>query len=130
MNNFTHSLHAKVDGADRITPARHQAALAIAVVYAQAIAGADVVELLHGLLVEALEPREREIYEWFLSGRAGGYTTSRRVAEVFEISHTDSSTKLKFLCEVGLLERTQYAHAHGRRYFYGLPGVYEEVFQE
>lgn len=115
---------------DRATPERHQTALAIAAVYAQAVAGADVIELLHDLLVESLEPREREIYQWFLNGGVGGYTTSRRVAEVFAISHTDSSTKLKFLCEVGLLERTQYAHAHGRRYFYGLPGVYEEVFQE
>lgn len=115
---------------DRRTPPRHQTAQAVAAVYARARAGDDVIELLHDLLVETLEPREREIYAWFESSRAGGYTTSRRVAEVFEISHTDSSTILKWLCEVGLLERTQYAHAHGRRYFYGLPGVYDEVFQE
>lgn len=114
--------------ADRRTPARHQATFAVADVYARAVAGEDVIELLHALLVETLEPRERDVYEWFLSGGAGGYATSRRVAEAFGISHTDSSTMLKLLCEVGLLERTQYAHAHGRRYFYGLPGVYDEVF--
>lgn len=113
---------------DRVTPPRHQTAFAVADVYARACAGEDVIELLHDLLVETLEPREREIYQWFLAGGVGGYTTSAEVAQKWELSQQDASTILKLLVDVSLLERVSYAHAHGRMYYYGLPGMKDEVF--
>lgn len=112
---------------DRQTPPRHQAAFAVAAVYARACEGEDVIELLHGLLVSMLEPRQREVYEWFTSGRAGGYTTSKRVAEVFDIKRNDSSTILKLLVQIGLLERYRFPHAQGGLYYYGLPGLADEI---
>lgn len=113
---------------ERRTPPRHQTTLAVAEVYRRACAGDDVIELLHELLVETLEPREREIYQWFLAGGAGGYTTSAEVAQAWEMTQSDASTILKLLTDVGLLERASYAHAHGRLFYYGLPGVADEVF--
>lgn len=113
---------------DRVTPPRHQTTFAVAGVYRRACAGEDVIELLHDLLAETLEPREREIYQWFLAGGVGGYTTSAEVARQWQLSQQDASTILKLLVDVGLLERASYAHAHGRLYYYGLPGVADEAF--
>lgn len=129
MNNSAHNLHANIDErTDRVTPPRHRTAFAIATAYKAARAGGDGEELLHDLLVDALEPRLREIYLWFLADDgAGGSTTAKRVARHFAISRNDSSTMLKLLVRLGLLERFSFPHTQGRLYYYGLPGFEKDL---
>lgn len=133
MNNSAHNLHAEVDeNSDRQTPSRHQIAFAVAEVYTRACDGEDVVELLHDLIVSLLEPRQREIYEWFCTpdeSGAGESVYAIDVAHAFELDRRDVSIMLLYMVRLGLLERIEEkSKKGGRRFLYGLPGLKNSVF--
>jgi hypothetical protein len=111
------------------TSQRHQLVLKASAVRTRIREGEDVEEVLHEFIVECLEPRQREIYEWVCTSVDEGFPLVATIdaAQAFYISKADAATLLKFLVDVGLLERVPEFTTEGRRYLYGLPGISEDV---
>lgn len=112
---------------DRTTPARFQTALRVLEAWRAIAAGEDALEAMHSLMLDVIEPRLRELYEWVVSGaddeRPFGEVVSADVQQAWQRSKEDAATMLSQLCELGLLERVEERDSLGRRFVYGMPGM-------
>lgn len=113
---------------DRTTPARLQLVMRVVALEQSIMQGVDALEAVHEFKLEVLEPRLRELYDWFCQSSEEGYPMlySIDVCHAFEVSKEDAATMLKALVDIGLLERIEERTKTGRRYLYGLPGIAED----
>lgn len=102
---------------DRTTPPRLQLVMRVVALEQSIMQGVDALEAVHEFKLEVLEPRLRDLYDWFCTSADEGYPMlySIDVCHAFEVSKEDAATMLKALVDVGLLERVEERTKTGRR---------------
>ncbi len=120
---------------DRTTPPRNQHAKRVVELYHQSMAVRTkrqlfyLQEALWSLVLNELEPRQREAYELICQCADTGTALVPvvDVAEALDMSDEAASINLKSLVDMGLLERVKMTEDKRTWYEYGLPGTVQSV---
>lgn len=80
---------------------------------------------LDAILLEMLEPLERQVFDWIAVGEGDLSTTSSAVSKEFEIKINHAGTILAALCDLCLLDRREVRDAHGKFYIYTAHGDWD-----
>jgi len=113
---------------DRTAPERNKYAKAFIAIHRSAMSLPESDAVLahqwvtYNAVLEALEPRQREIYEFVVESTTP--ITSGDVEDLFDMSQEAASINLKSLVELGMLKRERvYSPADNRTWWYEYAGV-------